>query len=128
MWVQFLYTLSLIMDACGLLGGILMNLRIVILTSSMPLWFPCEKCFPKGFSCLALFMSPKCPMNLFLRRRRVCPTYWRLQLLQVTAYIMFELRQDTFLMVAWLNPVVLLVRVPVLLMSLQYLQFVFFAV
>ena len=52
-----------------------MNSSTVISTSSMPLWVPSEKCFPKVFSWFSLVMSPKCPTNLSFMRTRVCPMY-----------------------------------------------------
>lgn len=51
-------------DDCGLLGGIFINSKMVILTSSMSLWSHQEKCFGTGLSWWPLVMPPKCPTNL----------------------------------------------------------------
>jgi len=61
-----------IREACGLLGGVLMNSKMVILTSSMPLWSPLEKCCGIGLSWWLLVMPPKCPTKRSLRHSRVC--------------------------------------------------------
>ena len=124
-WVQFLSTRWRMIAACGLLGGILMNSRMLILTSSMPWWSFCEKCLGIGLVWSPLVIPPKWSTNLSFSLSRVCPTYCIPHLLHVAAYTMLELLQETFFMVVWLFPVVLLISLPVLFKSLQYLQLVF---
>lgn len=99
-----------------------MNSNMLIDMSFSPLWPLCEKWAPIGLSMLPVLMSPRCPTNLSFSLSRVWPTYCRWHLVQVIAYTKLELLHEILVMQWCVLPVELLVMLPVLLSSGQYLQ------
>jgi len=108
--------------ASGLLGGFLINSRTVMDMSFSPSWLLWEKCCATGLSCRQLAVSLMCSYVRLYMFLRVWPTYCMPHLLHVIAYIRLLLLHDTLIMVLCLMPVALLVMLPDLLRSLQYVH------
>ena len=81
-WTQPLWRIVI---ACGLLGGFLMNSKMVIWMSLFLSWPTLLKWAATGLSRSPLLMSPKWPVNLSLKRSSVWPTYCMLHALHVIA-------------------------------------------
>ena len=92
-WIQCFSILSLKERALLLKVGRKMKSKMLIITSTIPLWSVCEKWSPTASVCFLCMMLKTWEMNLCAIEFLVCHTYCFLQVLQMMQYTKVELLQ-----------------------------------